>query len=181
MWVTYNIYLDECTNSRLVLPQEQKTPTQPWRCEVGMEVVPNVGTKQLKPQTLIPQFGIWRLMRLAKCIGAPCQKGFRKVEAPSPSPVCCQTYLYLFGGWKGFRRSPNFEDDLNRFPDSSLPALRFWFVHIHILPSLAASRRHEPLPFATWAAFSPTFFSMSQLWQTSSRLPGTHTFWFGGV
>lgn len=40
--------------------------------------------------------------------------------------VARQTYLYLFCGWKGFfRRSPNFEGDLNRFPDSSLPALRF--------------------------------------------------------
>lgn len=64
-------------------------------------------------------------MRLARCTGAPCQKGFRKMEAQSPSPVCCATYLCLFCGWKGFRRSPNFEDNLNRFPDSSLPALRF--------------------------------------------------------
>lgn len=64
-------------------------------------------------------------MRLARCTGAPCQKGFREMDAQRPSPVCCATYLCLFCGWKGFRRSPNFEDDFNRFPDSSLPALRF--------------------------------------------------------
>lgn len=159
MWVTNTINLDENTNA-MALPREPKTPIQPWRCEVGS----SPQCRHKVAQASDTKSAIWSLTTHALCKvhWSSVSKGAleRWSLKAHLQTVARHTFVY-FSGRKGIRRSPDLEDDLNRFPDSSLPVLKVLFGHIHNLPSLVASRRHEPLHFATWAALSPTAGSTS--------------------